>query len=131
MPARSLRIQSSLRRLASSIKHAPSCYCCALLFLIHHDKAIQVSSEKKGQPSQGKSSSGKTKRKLNFAAALATADYNVDYVASNLHQRLGILYTHILHEHLTRKDKRMDKPRTKKMRNKLLQRDIFYSPGGQ
>ena len=71
-----------------------------------------------------------TKRKLNFAAAVATADYNVGYIASNLHQRLGVMYTQTLHDHLIKKDKTMDKPRPKKMRNRRLQRDIFYSPGG-
>ncbi len=64
-----------------------------------------------------------------FAAALATADYNVGYFASNLLQHLGVEYTQILHNHLAKKDKKVDKPRNKKMRSRRVQSDDIYSPG--
>lgn len=69
------------------------------------------------------------KRKFYFTAAQASTDYNVGYAASNLYQRLGVPYTHILREHLLRKDKWMDKPGIKKMRNKRLEGHHLLSNG--
>lgn len=70
-----------------------------------------------------------TKRKLDFAIAVATMEYNSGYVASNLFQRLGLPYSAILDKVLKKKDKRMDRPIVKKMKNKRLQRDLFYEAG--
>lgn len=71
-----------------------------------------------------------TKKKLDFATAHATCDYNVGYVSSNLHQLLGLPYTSILHTYLERKDKLMNLTVKKKMRHKRPKMDISYSPGG-
>ena len=59
-----------------------------------------------------------TKKRLDFAAAHATCDYNVGYVSSNLHQLLGVPYTNILDKYLQKKDKLMNLPVKKKMRQK-------------
>lgn len=69
-----------------------------------------------------------TKRKVDFAAAVATMEYNHGYVASNLCGPLGLPYTAIL-DKILKKDKRMNRQLVKKMRNKHLQRELFYSAG--
>ncbi|MPC38583.1 hypothetical protein E2C01_032091 [Portunus trituberculatus] len=67
------------------------------------------------------------KRKLDFVTVVATMEYNNGYVASNLHVSLGLPYSSILAKALREKDKMMNRPLAKKMRNKWLQRELFYT----
>ena len=64
-----------------------------------------------------------------LCTAVAVMEYNNGYVASNLYERLGLSYSALLDKALKKKDKKMNRPLVKKMRNKRLQRELFYSPG--
>ena len=70
-----------------------------------------------------------TKTKLEFSVAVATSEYNVGYVASNVNNLLGLEYTQVFDKHLKEKDKMMDRPTRRKMRNKKLQRELDYEAG--
>ena len=70
-----------------------------------------------------------TKRKVDFATAVAVMEYNNGYVASNLYWKLDLPYSALLDKVLKNKDKKMSRPLVKKMRNKRLQRELYYSPG--
>lgn len=61
-----------------------------------------------------------TKRKVVFAAATAASTYNAGYVASHLVERLGTEWTTSMKNYLSHKDKRMDLPHKRRMRNKKL-----------
>lgn len=72
-----------------------------------------------------------TKRMVHFATATAATNYNVGYVASHLGERLGIEWTTSMMTHLTAKDKRMDLPHKRRMRNKKLRDRLQeYASGG-
>lgn len=70
-----------------------------------------------------------TKRKVDFATAVAAMEYNNGYAASHLYGKLDLPYSAILEKVFNKKDKKMNRPLVKKMRNKWLQRELFYLPG--
>ena len=66
---------------------------------------------------------------VDFATATAVCNYNVGYSESNLTPLLGIESTFSMEKYLQNKDKTMDSPFKRKMRNKNLQRDLEYAAG--
>lgn len=71
-----------------------------------------------------------TKRKVDFAAAQAASEYNAGYMDANIYTSMGVPVTSIVQKYLEQKDAAMDMPLKKKMRNKRLQMDLDYTPGG-
>lgn len=70
-----------------------------------------------------------TKRKLEFAVAQATSEYNTGHLDSNIYLAMGLPLTTIVEKYLRRKDKKMDIPLKKKMRNRRLQKELDYEAG--
>ncbi|KAK3873732.1 hypothetical protein Pcinc_021268 [Petrolisthes cinctipes] len=70
-----------------------------------------------------------SKRMIDFATATAVCNYNVGYVNSSLMETLGIEYTTSIDKYLVAKDKAMDTPIRRKMRNKKLKRELEYAAG--
>ena len=70
-----------------------------------------------------------SKMRLDFAAAQAVAHYNAGYEVSALNEMLGLPYTKLLSTHLKAFDQMMNVPIKRKLKNKKLQREIFYSAG--
>ncbi|KAK3849062.1 hypothetical protein Pcinc_044169 [Petrolisthes cinctipes] len=70
-----------------------------------------------------------SKRMVDFATATAVCNYNVGYVNSSLMETLGIEYTTSIDKYLVAKDKAMDTPIRRKMRNKKLKRELEYAAG--
>ncbi|KAK3888123.1 hypothetical protein Pcinc_007805 [Petrolisthes cinctipes] len=70
-----------------------------------------------------------SKRMVDFATATAVCNYNVGYVNSSLMETLGIEYTTSIDKYLVAKDKAMDTPIRRKMRNKKLKRELEYASG--
>lgn len=66
---------------------------------------------------------------VEFATATAVCQYNVGYVNSSLMETLGIEYTTSMDNYLVAKDKTMDTPVRRKMRNKKLQKELEYAAG--
>ncbi|KAK3883276.1 hypothetical protein Pcinc_012405 [Petrolisthes cinctipes] len=70
-----------------------------------------------------------SKNKLDFAVARAVSVYNAGYKDSNIYESLGIPFTKTTEKYLDNKDKMMDAPLKKRMRNKRLQKELHYTPG--
>ncbi|KAK3873554.1 hypothetical protein Pcinc_021430 [Petrolisthes cinctipes] len=71
-----------------------------------------------------------SKNKLDFAVARAVSVYNAGYKDSNIYESLGIPFTKTTEKYLDNNDKMMDAPLKKRMRNKRLQKELHYTPGG-
>ncbi|XP_063873641.1 uncharacterized protein LOC135107567 [Scylla paramamosain] len=71
-----------------------------------------------------------SKNKLDFSVAHAVSVYNAGYKESVIYESLGLPFSQITEKYLHNKDKKMDIPLKKRMRNKRLQKELHYSPGG-
>lgn len=71
-----------------------------------------------------------SKNKLDFSAAHAVSLYNAGYKDSAIYEKLGRALSHITEKYLENQDMKMDVPLKKRMRNKRMQKELHYSPGG-
>lgn len=70
-----------------------------------------------------------TKRMVDFATATAVSIFNVGYLKSNLADSLGIKSSASMLKYLAKKDKGMNSPWMRKMRNKKIRRELEYAAG--
>lgn len=70
-----------------------------------------------------------TKRMVDFAIATAVSIFSVGYLESNLADSLGIESSSSMLKYLTKKDKGMNCPWMRKVRNKI-RRELEYAAGG-
>ena len=64
------------------------------------------------------------RRIVEFATAMAVANFNVGYVASNLADILGIEITSSMEKDLAAREAKIDTPYRWKMRNAKLRKDL-------
>ena len=66
---------------------------------------------------------------VDFAIATAVARYNAGYIESSLVELFGGTVTKELHQLLAKLDKTMETPTRRRMRRKVLRRDLEHAAG--
>ena len=70
-----------------------------------------------------------SKRMIDFAVATAVARYNAGYIEASLCEKLGVQMSQGVLKYLEKQDKKMDTPSRRKMRKRVLRRELEYAAG--